>query len=266
MIKMKKITKGKIITVTSMKGGVGKTQTVLNLAAILAQEKKKVLIIDLDLYTGDIAFALDIKTNGTIFNLCDDITNNRYKFDRKSTYITDYNEYISVLASPKDPRQSGKIDPRYVELILNHFSNRVDVVLIDTSHVLNPYNMIAFEMSDKILHVFTNDALDIKSTKTFMSICKNMNVDNLVTILNNSVDNRKNYFSNYDIRSVIGRNIDFIIPESFYIKKIDSYLMDGKLMEIYLNRKKDKDYNKFKSIIDVILDDKVEGSDVNENK
>lgn len=261
---MKKGTKGKVITVTSMKGGVGKTQVVLNLASFLAMEKKKVLIIDLDLYTGDVAFALNLKPTGTIFNLCDDITNNRYKFDRKSIYITDYNEYISVLAAPKDPRQANKIDPRYIELILNHFSNRYDVVLIDTAHILSHYNMMAFELSDKILHIFTNDAFDIKSTKTFVSICKNMDVDNLVTVLNNSLDVRKKYFSNYDMKSVIGKNIDFIIPESFYIKKMDAYLMDGNLMEVYLNRRKDKDYNKFKSIIDVILDLKEKGSDVDE--
>lgn len=261
---MKKITKGKIVTITSMKGGVGKTQVVLNLASMLALENQKVLIIDLDLYTGDVAFSLNVKPSGTIFNLCDDITNNRYKFDRKSIYITDYNEYISVLAAPKDPRQASKIDPRYIELILNHFSNRYDVVLIDTSHILSHYNMMAFELSDKIFHVFTNDALDIKSTKTFMSICKNMNVNNLVTILNNSIDTRKKYFSNYDMKSIIGKNIDFVVPESFYVKKIDACLMDGNLMDIYLNRKKDKDYNKFKSIIDVILDLKQEGSDINE--
>lgn len=261
---MKKIAKGKVVTVTSMKGGVGKTQVVLNLASMLALEQKKVLIIDLDLYTGDIAFALNVKPNGTIFNLCDDITNNRYKLDRKSIYITDYNEYISVLAAPKDPRQASKIDPKYIELILNYFSNRYDVVLIDTSHVLSHYNMMAFELSDKILHVFTNDAFDLKSTKSFMSICKNMNVDNLVTVLNNSIDTRKKYFSKYDMKSIIGKNIDFIIPESFYVKKMDSYLMDGNLMEVYLNRKKDRDYTKFKSIIGMILGDKQEGSDNNE--
>lgn len=261
---MKKGMKGKVITVTSMKGGVGKTQFVLNLASILALEKKKVLIVDLDLYTGDVAFALNLKPAGTIFNLCDDITNNRYKFDSKNVYITDYNEYISVLASPKDPRQANKIDPRYIELILNQFSGKFDVVLVDTSHILSHYNIMAFELSDKILHVFTNDACDIKSTKSFVSICKNMNVDNLVMVLNNSCDNRKKYFSNYDMKSVIGKNIDFIIPESFYVKKIDSYLMDGNLMDVYLNRRRDKDYNKFKSIIDVILDISKEGSDINE--
>ena len=51
---------GKIVTVSSVKGGVGKTTLTTNLAGIYFLLKKKVLIIDLDLYAGGIATILNV--------------------------------------------------------------------------------------------------------------------------------------------------------------------------------------------------------------
>ena len=56
-----KITKSKVITVTSVKGGVGKTTFVLSLAAQYKMQDKKVLIIDMDLFSGDIETLLNKK-------------------------------------------------------------------------------------------------------------------------------------------------------------------------------------------------------------
>ena len=60
--------KAKIFTVTSVKGGTGKTTFALNLAASFALNKKRVLLIDADLAAGDIAARLDVGYEKDLYN------------------------------------------------------------------------------------------------------------------------------------------------------------------------------------------------------
>ena len=258
--------KGKILTITSMKGGVGKTTTTMMLANIFSKCGKRVLIIDLDLYNGNLAFAYNVKVRSTILNLCDDLANNRISDSISDDYFTKINNNLYLISAPKDPRQANKINTKYLDNVLTLLCYKYDVILIDTNHVLSVPNMISFEHSYKIIDICTNDSFDLQSTKTFVAICKNMEVDNLVLILNNAIDNRKNYYSIYDIKEITKKNVDYTIPNSLYIKKFDQLIMDGKLGEFDLNLKGDikKSYESFASqMIDLIDGD---GSADNEEK
>ena len=86
--------KGKIITVTSTKGGVGKTITTLNLAGVFCNLKKKVLVIDFDLYGGAVSTYLNSKNDKTLFNLITDLSNNKYQ--TIDDYIYKHNESLSA--------------------------------------------------------------------------------------------------------------------------------------------------------------------------
>ena len=221
--------KGKILTVTSMKGGVGKTTTTMMLANIYSRCGKKVLVIDLDLYNGNLAFAYNIKIKNTIYNLCDDMVNNRLVNGISNDYVYKVSDNLYFIPACKDPRQASKVDNRVLGNILNSLSYLYDVILIDTNHILNVCNMIAFEHSYKIINVFTNDSFDLQSTKSFVSICKNMEVDNLVLMLNNSLNKGFNYYTNYDIKNITKKNVDYTIPSNLYIKNFDQLVMDGKI-------------------------------------
>lgn len=222
--------KGISILVSAAKGGTGKTIMTLNLAGIYKILEKKVLIIDFDLASGGISAALNIETAKNIYNLVDDVNNNRYK-DFKN-YVAKYNDNIDIIASPKDPRQASKIDPKYVEVILDKAVFNYDVVLIDSTHVLNDFNILSMDLVDKILFLVTNDPMCLKNTRSMISILKDVEYTNFKVILNESVLPFKKYFSLYDIKNIIKTNIDYVITKEFYLKNIDNFIMNGKIMTL----------------------------------
>lgn len=227
---MASVNKGKSICIFSAKGGVGKTFITTNLAGVYELMKKKVLIIDLDLFSGGVAASLNIEFEKNIYNCIDDITNNRYH--NFTDYIYKYDDYISILPSPKDPRQALKIDAKYIELLIERAMFLYDIVLIDTNHILNDINLFMLDKVDKILFTVTNDMLDLKNMKSVISIFKDLELNNYKVLLNNSRDPFKDYFSLYDMKSILKTNIDFTLSNKFFIRDIDKYLMDGKIISL----------------------------------
>ena len=138
--------KGKIITITSSKGGVGKTTLLLNLAGIYSKLNKRVLLLDFDFGSGVISLNLNLKTHKNIYHVADDIRNNRYL--NYKDYISSYNDNIDVVGSVKDPRYANKIDVKDLELFLNDVSYHYDVVLIDTTHGLNKNNVLTLDITN----------------------------------------------------------------------------------------------------------------------
>ena len=247
------VRKAKIVTVTSVKGGVGKTTTSINLAGILSAMRKQVLVIDLDLYGSAIAASLNISNEADIYTLINDLNNNR--FDSLDHYIVKYNDFIDILPAPKDPRQASKINSKYINVVLSRTSLKYDVILIDTNHVIDEINLVTMDASDEILFVVTNDPIDLKNMRSMISIFKDMDKSNYKIILNESVDRLRNYFTKYDIKNIIKDNIDYTIPSEFYIKNIDRYVLNGEIL--VLNKKISlthrKAINNYKMIANSIL-------------
>ena len=248
--------KGKVITIFSTKGGAGKTIFTLNLAATYSVLKKKTLIVDLDLYSGGIALALNIDQQKDIYNVVDDLNNNRFTIF--TDYITSYNEYIDVLACPKDPRTGSKIEHKYVDIIMANAVNQYEVILFDTSHILNDINLAALDKTDEIILLLSNDPIDLKNMKSVLAIFKENEITNYTVILNESINTHKDIFTVFDIKNIIDNNINWVISRHFHLPQIDKWVLAGDipLLSKKIQRQKKSDYKRFSKIALSLINDK----------
>jgi len=243
----------KVITITSSKGGVGKTIFLLNLAGIISKLDKKVLVIDCDFADGSIGLNLNLNSKKDIFNISDDMFGNNYK-DYKD-YLTAYQPNIDVIPACKDPRNALKIDIDSILGYIEEAKEDYDIILIDTTHGLTENNIKILDKSDVVLYMITNDLMDIKNSKNYLEIMNDINYDKLKVILNNSRDINLNYFSSFEIKKAINRNIDYTLDRSLYIKNITSFLIEGEIFTLNktLTFKEKKDLIKFEKLAKDIL-------------
>lgn len=250
-----KVKKGKSLCFFSAKGGVGKTTNLLNLAGIFEQLEKRVLVIDMDLCGGSVAHALNKDYNRSIGSLVDDLLYNR--FTEMNDYVTVYDHYIDLLCAPKDPREGSRIDYTLLEDIIHKAEYSYDVVLIDMNHTLSDCNLAILDAVNEIYFITTNDPLDLKNMKNLLSLFHDLDIVNYKVLLNNSRDPFKDYFSYYDIKSILNHNIDYTLSPMLFLKDMERYVMEGVILS--LDKKfasvMAKDYQTFLLIATDFLED-----------
>ena len=221
------LNKAKVITITSVKGGTGKTTIALNLAYLLSKQNKRTVLLDFDLYEGAIAASLNIIHSQDVYTLNEDMMNNRFK--DFNDYVLKYEENLDILPAPIDPRSVSKISAKFIDLLLTRLERQYDVILIDTNHILDKTNLTAKDHSDLILYIVTNNLIDIKNMKTMAVIHEDMNNNNYKIVLNEGIAQVMPYTA-YEIKNILEKEADYIIPKSFYTRNINKYIQNGQIL------------------------------------
>jgi len=143
----------RIISITNQKGGCGKTTTAVNLAASLAVNKKKVLLIDLDPQS-HATLGLNVKSDLSTYNVLSKLTNTKAKL---KDIIQNLGENFdiapsSIVLSTLEQELAGEIgrESRLWET-LDSFKADYDYVLIDCPPNLGILTINAIRASSEII-------------------------------------------------------------------------------------------------------------------
>jgi len=213
--------KGRVITVFSTKGGVGKTTIAANLAAAMANGGKvKVAAVDLDLEFGVLATMMGVRPQATIVDLARlDVPITPDHMSR--VLAKQATSGVGVLAAPPLPHLASEVDGdaradrgrSYVVEVIEALRATHDLVVIDTACSFREANLIAFDKSDLILMVTLPEITALESTAKGLDVL----LDRLeypkekVQIVLNRSDNIVG-ISHDDIAGSLGVPLTYLIP------------------------------------------------------
>src|SRR3954470_23845829 len=156
---------GRLLTVFSPKGGVGKTTIAVNLAMALATRDKKyrVCLVDLDLGFGDVAITLQLFPARTIADAV--ALESDLDFAVLEPLLTPHRRGFSTLVAPVQPDAKDSIPASLIARILAVLKENFDYVIVDTSPAFDEHVLQAFDETDELLLVTTLDVPTLKNVK-----------------------------------------------------------------------------------------------------
>jgi Flp pilus assembly CpaE family ATPase len=162
-------TDGRIITVFTAKGGVGKTMMAVNLSVALAQRgANQVCLVDLDLASGDVAISLLLDPARTIADAVS--MSGHIDTTGAASLLTRYRSGLETLLAPVTPGDAEKIPPSLVGELLAVLRTMFDYVVVDTPPQLSEHVLTALDASAHHVLITTPDVPALKSLRVVLDV------------------------------------------------------------------------------------------------
>lgn len=199
---------GVVVAVMGIKGGIGKSTIVTNVAAAIARDSElSVLIIDLDSRVGDIPGLFDLEPAYTLSHVVASVDQiDRETFRRA---LITHESGVSILAAPEHPREWRAVTPAGVAAVVRFASRLFDYVILDAPGAPDEILAAAIAEAQKVLVVSSLEISSIKGMANVMESLLNDGIpsDRLFLTLNHV--NRANAVSATDVVRVVGRDVGF---------------------------------------------------------
>lgn len=221
---------GRIISVMSPKGGVGKTTVTTNLAVGLGKEAPmKVVVVDLDLQFGDVASGLMLEPEKT---LADAVVGAAVQDSVVlKSYLALHPSGIYALCAPTLPTEAEKISGEQVGRLLSQLSNEFQYVVVDTAPGIGEHVLATLELATDAVWVCGMDIPSIRGLRNGLGVLAELELvpERRHVVLN--LADRRTGLTLQDIEATIGCPVDIILPRSravpFSTNKGVPLLQDG---------------------------------------
>lgn len=184
----------KTIMVTSSLAGEGKTTTLCNLASVMTDAKRKILIIDLDLRKPTVHKKFNISNSKGLMELL--MNKDDYK-----NYINNVYRGLDVITSGKIPPNPAEIvNSKAIRELIKELSEHYEYILIDTppiAMVSDPITISTY--TDAVILTIAYSHTEREIAKKSVASLKHVNANIIGTVLNKIPITKQNkyYYYNY---------------------------------------------------------------------
>jgi pilus assembly protein CpaE len=205
---------GKLLVVSTTKGGVGATTVATNFALALVKESAaKVVIVDMDVQLGDVALGLGLQGG---FSVVDALLNPvRLDKDFLSSLLLKHSSGLSVLASPEDfnyfssPRGDGAA--RLFRILRQEF----DYVVVDVGTSHGDIQEVIFDMAEKIYVVVGMTFPSLRNGHRLISFLFARSMNRQLEVVLNRFNSRHGGIDEQSATKALGRPISWRIPNAY---------------------------------------------------
>ncbi|UTR11515.1 AAA family ATPase [Evansella sp. LMS18] len=178
----------KIISVTSPRGGIGKTVLTVNLAAAFSKQGEKVAVLDANLQFGDAAMYFDLKPKLTIYEwVKEGYGGSEFSLTK---YLVKHKCGISVLAAPPRPEFFEIINEEHIQAAIQELKKQFTIILIDLPAHLSEIHMKCLEESDDILMLSSTELPVLRVSKLYLDTLETIQVKEKVKVILRQLKNK----------------------------------------------------------------------------
>ena len=202
----------KVITVTSGKGGVGKTTTTANIGVSLARLNKRVVVIDADIGLRNLDVVMGLE-NRIVYDLVD-VVEGRSKLRQAMIKHKQFPDLYLIPAA--QTRDKTAVSPSDMITICNKLREEFDFVLIDSPAGIERGFRNAIAPADEVLIVTNPEVSAVRDADRIIGLIEAENKGPARLILNRvkmEMIKRGDMLSAEDVTDILAISIIGIVPE-----------------------------------------------------
>jgi pilus assembly protein CpaE len=163
---------GMIISAFPVKGGAGATFVATNLAAMLTESSKRVVLVDLDLQLGDVLVSLDRGAEYAI----SDVLKNMHRLDREllESTLPRHSSGVQVLSQSDRLEDSDRITPEQITSLLTFLARHYDYVVLDGLRGFDERSIAALDASHRVLMVMAQNVPALKNAQRCLEVFRRL--------------------------------------------------------------------------------------------